>query len=432
MTSSEIKIFIKVIRYDLDTIRYLIDYGRDKDSIIIMKRALDNIFSFRARMANDDNTLKNVFSDEFWKSKSNDKIPFEEIRNNINKFSQNTDTVTDQDLKRIGYSDFMEKVDEWVFQNVSFLKYTMKHPIQKKMEKIFLYLVVVAGVSLIIGFFLQKFFTKDTVVGLKGEFYQGENFEKEIGLNISKTINFVGYFDSNNELPQEHFSVRWSGFIKVPKSNQYTIYINVDGGVRLSIDGHLLINEQQGQAREVNKKIFLSKGKHEISLEYFQSTGLCLLRLLWQPEGGKKEIIPSNQFISEDILHKQLSIVFPVAEKSEPIVVSGFTDAGDFIYVRYLPGNNIIIGHDHWGVPCEETSSIHVDQNQQYKLEVIIDLRNDFMEIWMNEKSLFGHGFSIHPTSSSRITIGKNRIGGSSCGERFSGKISAVNMAAIE
>ena len=54
------------------------------------------------------------------------------------------------------------------------------------------------------------------------------------------------------------------------------------------------------------------------------------------------------------------------------------------------------------------------------------------MEFLMDEKSLFGHGFSIYPTSSHEITIGENRIGGSTCGERFSGKISEVNMAAAQ
>ena len=120
MTNPEMKSFIKAVRYDLDTIRYLIDYGRDKDSLIIMKRVLDNIFSFRAQIFNDDNTMKNVFSDEFWSGKFNDKITFEEIRNSINKLSQNINIVTDEDLKKICYADFVEKVDEWVFQNALF------------------------------------------------------------------------------------------------------------------------------------------------------------------------------------------------------------------------------------------------------------------------------------------------------------------------
>ena len=142
------------------------------------------------------------------------------------------------------------------FSKRSFLKHTMKPPIQKKIEKIFLYSAVSVGIFLIAGFFLQGVFIKDTVSGLKGEFYKGENFEQKISVNISKTINFAGDFDFNNKLPKEHFSVRWSGFVKAPKSNQYTFYINLNGGARLFIDGNLLINERQIQAEKFIKGFF--------------------------------------------------------------------------------------------------------------------------------------------------------------------------------
>ena len=98
------------------------------------------------------------------------------------------------------------------------------------------------------------------------------------------------------------------------------------------------------------------------------------MRLLWQPQGGRKEIIPASQYISKGIFYKELSVVFSPSEKSEPIVVSGQPGAGDFIFVRRLPGDNIIFGHDYWGIATEETPSIHIIQNKQYKLEVIVDL----------------------------------------------------------
>ena len=48
-------------------------------------------------------------------------------------------------------------------------------------------------------------------------------------------------------MPADNFSVRWSGQVKVTSSAPYTFYATTDDGVRLWIDGHLIIDKWVNQ-----------------------------------------------------------------------------------------------------------------------------------------------------------------------------------------
>jgi len=131
--------------------------------------------------------------------------------------------------------------------------------------------------------------------GLKGDFYDGRNFEKWIISGGNKTINFHYYLEMNQRLSHEqNFSARWKGFLLAPKDGNYTIFLVVDDGARLFIDETPVIDAwYDSDSVEFNKKIFLSKGPHTIRLEYYNHNWGIALRLFWRPEGGKKEIIPA-------------------------------------------------------------------------------------------------------------------------------------------
>ena len=48
-------------------------------------------------------------------------------------------------------------------------------------------------------------------------------------------------------LPAESFSVRWAAWLLPPASGKYTFQVNVDDGIRLWLNGKLLLNEWRGQ-----------------------------------------------------------------------------------------------------------------------------------------------------------------------------------------
>ena len=88
------------------------------------------------------------------------------------------------------------------------------------------------------------------------------------------------------------FGYTYQGYLDVPVSGVYTIYLNSNDGGILSIDGKMIIdNDGFHRTQEKSKKLALAKGYHPILLKYFQMGGAKALNVSWEkPEGSKAEI----------------------------------------------------------------------------------------------------------------------------------------------
>ena len=67
------------------------------------------------------------------------------------------------------------------------------------------------------------------------------------------------YFTPEN-FPNDNFSVRWKGQIKIDQSSTYTFYTISDDGVRLFINGKNIINNWQAQPATENKGAITLQG----------------------------------------------------------------------------------------------------------------------------------------------------------------------------
>lgn len=86
-------------------------------------------------------------------------------------------------------------------------------------------------------------------------------------------------------LPADGFSVRWTRTINFPAGN-YRFTTTADDGVRLWVNGHLLIDKWFDQAASSHSgSIFLS-GNAPIKLEYYENGGFASARLTWALEGS--------------------------------------------------------------------------------------------------------------------------------------------------
>jgi outer membrane protein OmpA-like peptidoglycan-associated protein len=84
--------------------------------------------------------------------------------------------------------------------------------------------------------------------GLKGDYYEGTNFEKFVLTRRDATINFNwGQQPPAPGLPAESFSVRWTGWLVPPASGKYIFHVTVDDGIRLRLNDRLIMNEWRGQ-----------------------------------------------------------------------------------------------------------------------------------------------------------------------------------------
>ncbi|HSQ58681.1 MAG TPA: PA14 domain-containing protein, partial [Gemmata sp.] len=97
------------------------------------------------------------------------------------------------------------------------------------------------------------------------------------------------------------FSVRWTGQVQAVESGNYTVRTNSNDGVRLWVNGQLLIDHWQShKASYDTATIALQAGqKYDIKLEYYENTGGALMQLeLMRPGQGAFEVIPQLNLFS--------------------------------------------------------------------------------------------------------------------------------------
>jgi acetyl esterase/lipase len=96
---------------------------------------------------------------------------------------------------------------------------------------------------------------------------------------------------------KDSFSIRWTGQVAVEYSERYTFYVVGDDGVRLWVDGVLLVDQWSNHDRnEFSASIALGAGRrHDIRLEYYEDRVSAEVALLWSSESQAKEVIPSER-----------------------------------------------------------------------------------------------------------------------------------------
>lgn len=124
--------------------------------------------------------------------------------------------------------------------------------------------------------------------GLLGTYYQGRNFEQFRHRQVDATIDFQRRNQSPVEgVTAEDFSARWTGWLCVPTSGHYVLYLTVDDGARLWLAGRQLLNEWRGQATSSYEvAVDLQAGRaYALRLDYCQYGADSYAQLAWvRPE----------------------------------------------------------------------------------------------------------------------------------------------------
>lgn len=99
-------------------------------------------------------------------------------------------------------------------------------------------------------------------------------------------------------LPHDNYSVRYTGKIAAASTENYTLCVSADDGVRLWIDGALLINKWQEQVGYdcTSPQAWIAGGNHDIRLDYFEAAGGATTILYWQTATITKQVVPPTAF----------------------------------------------------------------------------------------------------------------------------------------
>jgi hypothetical protein len=138
----------------------------------------------------------------------------------------------------------------------------------------------------------------------------------------------------------------------------------------------------------------------------------------------------------------RIKLMFPrhMTGRNEPIVVTGVTRYGDFIFVRYVDDQHIQIGFDHWLVGGPVTEPLECDYGLPHELTIsmgsllappdpakpdspiVARLRTHCL-VQLDGKTIIACASAFHPTKPEQINLGANRIGGSTAESLFYGDI---------
>ena len=116
---------------------------------------------------------------------------------------------------------------------------------------------------------------------------------------VDRTINYENTTETfPGTVMTDHFYVRWTGRIRIPRDGTITFFTESDDGSRLWIDGKLVVDNGGLHAMEEKSgDIELKAGEHDLKVELFENDGDVGCKLSWESGTASKEILPEGVLI---------------------------------------------------------------------------------------------------------------------------------------
>jgi hypothetical protein len=162
--------------------------------------------------------------------------------------------------------------------------------------------LVVAALTLAIAAIAAPLAHADEArTGLKAEYFDYENHTGEVAERLDQTVDFD--WGTSEPVPGvgDTFSVRWTGVVTAAHDEEYTFITKTDDGVRLWVDGELIIDDwTMHAAAERSGKVLLEAGEPvDIKMEYFDGVSRAVAKLFWRSASVAREIIPATALAPE-------------------------------------------------------------------------------------------------------------------------------------
>ena len=137
-------------------------------------------------------------------------------------------------------------------------------------------------------------------MGLMGSYYVGRDFEQFVFQRADSNINFIwtGSLPGPLMPPKQPFSVRWTGELVSSYTEPYTIMTGSDDGVRLYLNGNLIIDNWTVHAvtEDTATVNLVANQPNDITVEYFEKNGMSneIIKLYWESAHTPLEYIPES------------------------------------------------------------------------------------------------------------------------------------------
>ena len=134
-------------------------------------------------------------------------------------------------------------------------------------------------------------------MGLTGQYFDNIDFTGTTITRTDPTVNYDWTSYSPNGIGPDTWSARWTGRVKPANSETYTFYTTSDDGVRLWVDGRLIIDNWTDHAPTENQgTITLTAGQlYDVRMEYYERGGGAVAKLWWSSAHQAKQIVPQGR-----------------------------------------------------------------------------------------------------------------------------------------
>ena len=123
------------------------------------------------------------------------------------------------------------------------------------------------------------------------------DFTNPVLTRADATVDFDwAYGSPDPAVPSDSFAVRWTGTVTPAASETYTFYTTSDDGVRLWVNGQLIVDNWTDHAATENSgTITLVAGQaYDIRMEMYENGGAAVAKLAWSSPSTPKATIPST------------------------------------------------------------------------------------------------------------------------------------------
>ena len=193
--------------------------------------------------------------------------------------------------------------------------------------------------------------------GVKADYYKGMNFENLVLTRTDPQIKF-NWGDPGGPDPavgNDNFSVRWTGDVEAAFTETYTFYPRTDDGVRLFVDGQLLVDNWIDRSAAENRGTIdlIAGNTYSLVMEYYENTGGAVAELSWSSPRTPKQLIP------------QAALALPV-KASSPTPRSGSVDVRQTTKLNWGPGDSAATHEVYFGTD-EEAVRNAIQTSPEYK-----------------------------------------------------------------